>query len=83
MNIMNISNNINTSKENNINDNIEDKKIKKFEKIYFNHKYNNKKEEKNKYIFEKKEKDNYTPEETHFEVITFIQKIKNKIKTYV
>ena len=77
---MNISNNFNTSKENNINDNNEEKKNKKGEIIYNNQDENNKKE---KNIYKLKEKENYTPEETHFEVIAFIQKIKHKIKTFV
>ena len=77
---MNISNNFNTSKENNINENKEERKIKKDKNIYFNKNENNKKEANNMHKF--KEKENYTPEETHFEVIAFIQKIKHKNKTY-
>ena len=35
------------------------------------------------YKLKEKEKERYRPEETHFEIISFIQKIKNKNKAYV
>ena len=58
----------------NINDNNEGKNINKFEIIYNNRDKSNDKTNK---------EEDYTPEETHFQVISFIQSIKNRNKNYI
>ena len=67
-------NNLVKENKTNINDNNEGKNINKFEIIYNNRDKSNDKTNK---------EEDYTPEETHFQVISFIQSIKNRNKNYI